>query len=99
MSTNQDIERLAGELGDQVYLDVAKWHLYLRDAKLHTPLADQLGPIAEAGKVSEAEVIGVLNQTVIELGGGKQKLPLSELIPASGIRRVLDVLEEWSRSV
>jgi hypothetical protein len=99
MSTNQDIERLAGELGDQVYLDVAKWHLYLRDAKLHTSLADQLGPIAEAGKVSEAEVIGVLNQTVIELGGGKQKLPLSELIPASGIRRVLDVLEEWSRSV
>jgi hypothetical protein len=99
MSTNQDIERLAGELGDQVYLDVAKWHLYLRDAKLHTQLADQLGPIAEAGKVSEAEVIGVLNQTVIELGGGKQKLPLSELIPASGIRRVLDVLEEWSRSV
>jgi Protein of unknown function (DUF3181) len=99
MSTNQDIERLAGELGDQVYLDVAKWHLYLRDAKLHTQLADRLGPIAESGKVSEAEVIGVLNQTVIELGGGKQKLPLSELIPASGIRRVLDVLEEWSRSL
>ncbi len=99
MSTNQDIERLAGELGDQVYLDVAKWHLYLRDAKLHTLLADKLGPIAEAGKVSEAEVVEVLNQTVIELGGGKQSLPLAELIPVAGIRRMLDVLEDWSRSL
>jgi Protein of unknown function (DUF3181) len=99
MSTNQDLERLASDLGDQVYLDVAKWHLYLRDAKLHTLLADQLGPMAEAGKVSEAEVVAVLNQTVVDLGGGKQKLPLADLIPVSGIHRVLDILEEWSRSV
>ena len=99
MSTNQDIERLAGELGDQIYLDIAKWHLYLRDAKLHTLLADQLGPIAEAGKISESEIISTLNQTVIDLGGGKQKLPLSELIPVSGIRRVKDVLDDWTRSL
>ena len=99
MSTAQDIERLAGELGDQIYLDISKWHLYLRDAKLHIPLADQLGPMAEAGSVSESEIISTLNQTVIELGGGKQKLPLSELIPVSGIRRVSEVLSEWTRSL
>ena len=99
MSTAQDIERLAGELGDQIYLDISKWHLYLRDAKLHILLADQLGPMAEAGNVSESEIISTLNQTVIELGGGKQKLPLSELIPVSGIRRVSDVLDEWTRSL
>ena len=99
MSTAQDIERLAGELGDQIYLDISKWHLYLRDAKLHILLADQLGPMAEAGNVSESEIISTLNQTVIELGGGKQKLPLSELIPVSGIRRVSDVLGEWTRSL
>ena len=99
MTSNQDIERLASDLGDQIYLDVAKWHLYLRDAKLHTELANQLSILAEAGTVSESEVIALLNQTVIVLGGGKQSLPLSELIPASGIRRLLDILEEWSRSL
>ncbi len=99
MSTNQDIERLAGELGDQIYLDVAKWHLYLRDAKLHTMLADKLGPIAEAGRISEADVVALLNETVIELGGGKQKLPLADLIPVAGLRRLMDVLDEWSRSL
>jgi Protein of unknown function (DUF3181) len=99
MSTTQDIERLAGELGDQVYLDVAKWHLYLRDAKLHTMLADKLGPIAAAGRPAEANVIAILNETVIELGGGKQTLPLSDLIPVAGLRRLMDVLDEWSRSL
>lgn len=99
MSNSQEIERLAADIGDQIYLDVAKWHLYLREAKLHTALAEKLAPIAESGTIQEAEVLDLLNQSVIELGGGKQKLPLSELIPAIGIRRLMDVLEDWSRSL
>ena len=35
--TSKAIEDLAVAIGDKVYLDVAKWHLYLQDAKLHTP--------------------------------------------------------------
>ncbi|MFN6296947.1 MAG: DUF3181 family protein, partial [Microcystis sp.] len=29
-NTTQDIENLAAQIGDNIYIDVAKWHLYLR---------------------------------------------------------------------
>jgi hypothetical protein len=38
MNTAEAIERFAAEIGEQVYIDVAKWHLYLKDAHLHTAL-------------------------------------------------------------
>ena len=31
-STTPEIEALAAELGEQVYIDVAKWHLFLAEA-------------------------------------------------------------------
>lgn len=37
MSRTPLIERLAAEIGRDIYMDVAKWHLYLADAKLATP--------------------------------------------------------------
>ncbi|MFS8808847.1 DUF3181 family protein, partial [Synechococcus sp. R6-10] len=30
--SNPDIEQLAAAIGKEVYIDVARWHLYLRDA-------------------------------------------------------------------
>ncbi|BAU43893.1 DUF3181 family protein [Leptolyngbya sp. O-77] len=36
-NSSEAIEALAAELGKEVYIDVAKWHLYLRDAHLNTP--------------------------------------------------------------
>ncbi|MFM6515410.1 MAG: DUF3181 family protein, partial [Microcystis panniformis] len=35
-NTTQDIENLAAQIGDNIYIDVAKWHLYLREAHLHS---------------------------------------------------------------
>ena len=49
MANNQQIEDLAAEIGDKVYIDVAKWHLYLKDAKLHTTLAEQVFPLLNNG--------------------------------------------------
>ncbi|MGL6338716.1 MAG: DUF3181 family protein, partial [Waterburya sp.] len=36
MATTQEIEALAAQIGENVYIDIAKWHLYLNDAHLHT---------------------------------------------------------------
>jgi Protein of unknown function (DUF3181). len=41
-NTTQAIESLAAEIGENVYIDIAKWHLYLSDAHLHTVVAQQL---------------------------------------------------------
>jgi hypothetical protein len=44
-NTTEAIEALAAEIGENIYIDVAKWHLYLREAHLHTTLAEQLYPL------------------------------------------------------
>ena len=47
--SNPDIEQLAAAIGKEVYIDVARWHLYLRDAHLHALLAERLAPQVMAG--------------------------------------------------
>ena len=91
----ESIERLAAEIGDNVYIDVAKWHLYLRDAKLHTSLAETLYPIVVAGDISEQAVTEVLEAVSIKLGGGRRTVPLSDLVPVPCQLQLIDLLEEF----
>ncbi len=78
-------------------MDVAKWHLYLRDTKLHTPLAERLAPLILAGQVDEEAATKILDDTPVKLGGGRSELPLSSLLPVQGIINLLDILEEYAR--
>ncbi len=97
-ATSQQIEQLAAAIGNEVYIDVEKWHLYLKDAKLHTDLAERLAPIILDQAVSEAAVTEVLQQIPIKLGGGRTQLSLSDVLPMQSLLNLLDVLEEFSRS-
>ncbi|MEB3229669.1 MAG: DUF3181 family protein [Leptolyngbyaceae bacterium] len=101
MSTNssQTIERIAADIGSTVYIDVAKWHLYLRDAHLHTPLAEALYPMLADGALDERKVEDTLRSISVKLGGGKYTLTLFELIPTPVLRDLMDVLEECQRSL
>ncbi|MEN9231322.1 MAG: DUF3181 family protein [Thermostichus sp. DG02_5_bins_236] len=97
MPSNAELEQLAATIGAEVYIDVARWHLYLRDAHLHTLLAEQLAPHVMAGKVDEAVVTQVLQGIPIKLGGGRKELPLADLLPMQSLLNLLDVLEDFSR--
>jgi hypothetical protein len=101
MATNssQEVEALAAEIGRQVYIDVAKWHLYLSDAHLHTPLAEKFYPLLKAGSISEAQVQEVLTQIPVKLGGGRKELSLADLLPIQAQVTLLDVLEEFLREL
>lgn len=92
--SSRQIEDLAAELGQEVYIDVAKWHLYLADAKLHTAVAEKMMPLIEAGTISEDDVTAVLKQIPVKLAGGRTELSLFELLPMQGILNLLDVLEK-----
>ena len=70
MASNQQIEELAAEIGDKVYIDVAKWHLYLKDAKLHTTLAEQVFPLLISG-LNGDKLTEILTNISIDLGGGR----------------------------
>jgi hypothetical protein len=97
--TAELIESLAAEIGENIYIDIAKWHLYLSDAHLHTPLAEQLYPLLEARSLSEDQVIQVLQQMIVKVGGGRRELPLIDLLPMQCQVTLMDVLEKFQRDL
>lgn len=58
----RNLEKLASEIGENIYIDIAKWHLYLANAHLHTQLAEQLCPLLDQGDFSESDVQQVLQK-------------------------------------
>lgn len=96
--TTEDLEKLAAEIGENVYIDIAKWHLYLSNAHLHTILAERLYPMLKAGKFQESEVVNILRDIPVKVGGGKREIPLADLLPMQSQVHLMDVLEECQRN-
>jgi hypothetical protein len=93
-----EIEALAAEIGENIYIDVAKWHLYLSQAQLHTPLAEKFYPLLEEESVSEEAVLKILRATPVVLGGGKIEISLADLLPTKCQVALLDLLEEFQKN-
>jgi hypothetical protein len=93
------IEKLAASIGENVYIDVAKWHLYLGDAHLHTILAERLYPLLTKGNLQESQVVDVLKGISVKLGGGKLDVPLADLLPMQSQVHLMDTLEEFQRDL
>lgn len=99
MATTQEIETLAAQIGENVYIDVAKWHLYLNDAHLHTVVAEKVYPLLEDDSLSEDAVTSILQSIPVKLGGGKTELPLNDLLPMQCKVNLLDLLEEYQQDM
>lgn len=98
-NTTQSIEALAAEIGENIYIDIAKWHLYLSDAHLHTVVAERVYPLLEDNSLNEDEVLKVLRGIPVKLGGGKLEVPLVELLPMQCQVNLLDLLEEYQKNL
>lgn len=98
-SATRAIESLAAEIGENIYIDVAKWHLYLSNAHLHTVLAERLYPMLSSGSPGEDAVLKVLQEIPVKLGGGKREVPLSDLLPMQCQVTLMDILEEFQRNL
>ena len=98
-NTSEAIEALAAEIGENIYIDIAKWHLYLRDAHLHTVLAEQLYPMLVNDSLQEERVLQVLENIPVKLGGGKREVPLIDLLPMQCQVNLMDLLEEYQRNL
>ena len=98
-NTTEKIEALAAEIGENVYIDVAKWHLYLSDAHLHTLVAERVYPLLEDNTVSEDNVLEILRQIPVKLGGGRVEVPLLNLLPMQSQVHLIDILEEYQRNI
>ncbi|HBE19797.1 MAG TPA: thylakoid-associated protein [Cyanobacteria bacterium UBA11149] len=98
-NTTEAIEALAAEIGENIYIDVAKWHLYLREAHLHSILAQRLFPLVTEGNINQDEVVEILQSIPVKLGGGKRELPLVDLLPRQCEVNLMDLLEEFQRNL
>jgi hypothetical protein len=99
MANTQEIEALAAQIGENIYIDVAKWHLYLSDAHLHTSVAEKVYPLLEKNALNEDAVANILQQIPVKLGGGKIELPLADLLPMQCLVNLLDLLEDYQKDM
>lgn len=95
-NTTEIIEALAAEIGESVYMDIAKWHLHLSDAHLHTAIAEQL---YTSNSLDEDKVLQILQNTPIKIGGGKREIPLVDLLPMQCQVNLMDILEKYQRKL
>jgi hypothetical protein len=99
-NTSELLEKLAADIGENIYIDIAKWHLYLADAKLHKVVAEQVYPLISAGKsVEEEDVIQVLQSIPVKVGGGRREIPLIDLLPLQCQVNLVDLLEKYQREM
>ncbi len=99
MANTREIEALAAKIGENIYIDVAKWHLYLNDAHLHTAVAEKIYPLLEDNSLSEDTVVSVLQSITVKLGGGKTELTLDKLLPMQCQMTLIDLLEEYQKDL
>ncbi|NES03532.1 MAG: DUF3181 family protein [Okeania sp. SIO2F4] len=98
-SRTQIIESLAAEIGDKVYIDIAGWHLYLSDAKLHLTLAEKFYPILIEEVPSEGQVVEILHDVPVKLGAGRKEVPLIDLLPMQCQIDLIEVLAEFKQQI
>jgi Protein of unknown function (DUF3181) len=98
-NTTEAIETLAAEIGENVYMDIAKWHLYLREAHLHTVLAERIYPMLADKSVDEDRVMQILRDIPVRLGGGHREVPLADMLPMQSQVNLMDILEEYQRNL
>ncbi len=96
-NTTELIEALAAEIGENVYIDVAKWHLYLSDAHLHKVVAEQTYPLLSDNSLNEDRVLQILQSIPVKLGGGKREVPLADLLPNQGQANLMEILEKYRK--
>jgi hypothetical protein len=97
-NNSEAIEKLAALIGENIYIDVAKWHLYLAEAHLNTIVAEKIYQLIEDDLVTEDRVMAILQQILVKLGGGKKELPLLDLLPMQCQVSLMDLLDEFQSS-
>ncbi|MFW6296251.1 MAG: DUF3181 family protein [Halothece sp.] len=98
-NTSEMVEALASDIGANVYMDIAKWHLYLSDAHLAFAIAERVYPMLENRQLDESKVIEMLEEIPVVLGGGKRQVPLIDMLPTRCQVNLMDLLEEYQRKI
>ena len=92
---SSQINELAISIADRLFIQVAKWNLYLGDAGLAKDLAIECQANFDQGANVAAKK--GLEAIQVKLGGGRTILPLSRLIPSNQLFDLEEILEPYCR--
>ncbi len=82
-------------IGERIYLQISKWHLYLGDAGLAKDLAIECSAYFEQGP--QIAAINGLKSLQVSVAGGKTSFPLEFFISSSQIQELEDILDPYCR--
>jgi|TARA_B110000977_G_scaffold11481_1_gene14822 hypothetical protein len=91
------ISELAENLGSDVYMDINGWHLFLKDAKYHVPLARIVSNriAADGNRFDEGAVLQILKDCPVKIGGGKNTVKLFDLMPNICVQDFTKIVEDY----
>ncbi len=97
-------EELIDAIGKDCYVDVAGWHLFLKDIKVEgqTSLATVLGTklgqdVMSRGSCDERDIEDALKTIPIKLGQGKMTVALKDVMPSYCVSDLVDRCEEFAK--
>jgi len=90
-----DLQDIEIAIGERIYLQIAKWRLYLGDAGVAKDLAIECCAHLEKGpKLSVKKALEVFK---IPVAGGGEKMPLGSFLSSIQIKELEDILEPYCR--
>jgi hypothetical protein len=91
------VSELAERIGSDVYMDINGWHLFLKDAKYHIPLARIVSNriAADGNRFDEQAVLQILKDCPVKVGGGKSTVKLFDLMPNMCVQDFTKIVEDY----
>lgn len=102
-SSKNPFEELSDAIGKECYVDIAGWHLFLKDIKVEgqATMAQALGALLGgdmmASGFDDRNVEDALKKIPITLGRGKMTVSLQDVMPSMVVADLKDICEEYAR--
>ncbi len=93
MESKIQISDLANIISEKIFIKIEKWNLYLGDAGLARNLAIECISNKDQGASDAAKIS--LNEINVKVGDGVKSIPLINLITASQIFELEEILESF----
>jgi hypothetical protein len=95
------VSDFARDIGSDIYVDIAGWHLFLRDMKYDVGLANAIAArtASNGGKISSDDVTAILKKVAVKLGGGKTEVSLYDVMGSRCVEDLVELSQRFAKEL
>ncbi len=95
------VSDFANDIGSDIYVDIAGWHLFLRDMKYNVGLANAIAArtASNGGKISADDVTGILKKVAVKLGGGRSEVSLFDVMSSRCVDDLVELSQRFAKEL